>query len=337
MVTITLRLPLIATTAALLAACGGSQPATGAADAMSESRAITAHAERGGSWMLPEAKKIKELLYVGDGGDVYVYDYMMGTEVGTLTGFNNTYGECVDKTGDVFLTTSISSTGAVLEYKHGGDSPIATFNTDGHPIRCSVDSAGDLAVSNGVPGGGSDVEVWEHASGNPTSYKNEQDCYQMWPPGYDNKGNLFMEVGPNVCELPAAGTSLISVPFNHYLSFPGSIMWDGKHLALTDGGNGEIYRVQETRKGLDVVGTTQLKSRSCGEVQVSQPFIVGQKNTPITHEQGTVIVGGNNFCLELSEQTVPIAYWHYGRGGEPYKFAHPRLSGASGQAVSIAP
>ena len=159
----------------------------------------------------------------------------------------------------------------------------------------------------------------------------------MWPPGYDNAGNLFIEIGPNVCELPAAGTSLISVPFNHYLSFPGSIMWDGKHLALTDGGNGDIYRVKETRKGLDVIGTTQLKDKWCSEVEVSQPFIVGEKNTPINDEQGTVIVGGNNFCLQLSAQTVPIAYWHYGRGGEPYKFAHPRLSSASGQAVSIAP
>ncbi|MGC2405859.1 MAG: hypothetical protein WA431_05570 [Candidatus Cybelea sp.] len=322
---------------ALLAGCGGLQPPIGAPGSMPQTSALATHADRGKSWMLPEAKKIKELLYLGDGGDVYVYDYKAGREVGTLTGFNNTTGECVDKKGDVFLTTSISSTGAVLEYKHGGDNPIATFNTDGHPIGCSVDSASDLAVNNGVPGGGSDVEVWKHASGNPTSYENEPDCYQMWPPGYDNKGNLFIEIGPNVCELAAAGTSLISVPFNHYLSFPGSIMWDGKHLALTDGGNGEIYRVKEARKGLDVIGTTQLEDKWCSEVEVSQPFIVGQKNTPINDEQGTVIVGGNDFCLQLSEQTVPIAYWHYGSGGEPYKFAHPRLSGASGQAVSIEP
>jgi hypothetical protein len=327
----------IGVAAAMLAGCGGSQPPIGAPGAMPQTSASATHADRGTSWMLSEAKKIKELLYAGDGGDVYVYDLKAGTLVGTLTGFNNTYGDCVDKKGDVFLTTSVSSTGAVLEYAHGGDSPIKTFSTDGHPIGCSIDSAGDLAVNNGVPDGGSDVEVWKDASGTPTTYENKQDCYQMWPPGYDNKGNLFVEIGPNVCELPADGTSLISVSFNHSLNFPGSIMWDGKHLTLTDQGSGAMYRVKETRKGLDVIGTTQLKDRQCGEVEVPQPFIVGPRNTPINDEQGTLVVGGNNFCLQLSEQTVPLSYWHYTRGGQPFKFAHPRPSAVSGQAVSIAP
>ena len=321
----------------MLAGCGGSQPPIGAPGAMAQSSALATHADRGKSWMLPEAKKIRELFYVGDGGDVYVYNYKTGTQVGTLTGFNNTNGDCVDKNGDVFLTTSIGSTGAVLEYAHGGASPIKTFSTDGHPIGCSIDPAGDLAANNGLPGGGSDVEVWKNASGTPTSYENEQDCYEMWFPGYDNKGNLFIEVGPNVCELPTGGTSLISVPFNHALYFPGSIMWDGKHLTLTDQGNGAIYRVKETRKGLDVIGTTMLKDRGCGEVDVPQPFIVGPRNTPVNDEQGTVVVGGNNFCLQVSEQTVPVGYWHYARGGEPFKFGHPRQSAVSGDAVSIAP
>jgi hypothetical protein len=317
-----------------LADCGGSQPPIGA---MPQTSPRATYANRGASWMLPEAKKINELLYVGDGGGVYVYNYETGTQVGTLSGFNNTNGDCVDGKGDVLLTTSIGSTGAVLEYAHGGDSPIETFNTDGHPIGCSIDSAGDLAVNNGVPGGGGDVEVWKGASGIPTSYENEQDCNEMWPPGYDNKGNLYMEIGPNVCELPAGGTSLISVPFNHYLSFPSSIMWDGKHLTLTDQGIGAIYRVKETPKGFDVIGTTQLKDKGCGEVEVAQPFIVGPKNTPINDRQGTAVVAGNNFCLQLSEQTVPLSYWRYARGGQPFKFGHPRPSAVSGDAVSIAP
>jgi len=42
--------------AAMLAACGGSQPPIGAPGAMPQSRAIVTHASRGGSWMLPEAK-----------------------------------------------------------------------------------------------------------------------------------------------------------------------------------------------------------------------------------------------------------------------------------------
>src|ERR1700761_7014239 len=97
----------------------------------------------------------------------------------------------------------------------------------------------------------------------------------MWPPGYDNKGNLFVEVGPNVCELPAGGSALIDVTLDHSLGFPGSIMWDGKYLALTDqsypgprkthqGYTSAIYRVRETRRRLTVVGTTLLKYKRCG-------------------------------------------------------------------------
>jgi hypothetical protein len=327
----------------MLAGCGGPQSPTGAPGTTPQTRVIATYIDRGKSQMLPEAKKIKELLYVGDGGDVYVYDYETGTQVGTLTGFNDTNGECVDGKGDVFLTTSIyptplSFTGAVLEYAHGGDSPRKAFNTDGHPIGCSIDPAGDLAVNNGVRGAGSDVQVWKHATGAPISYTNQQDCNEMLPPGYDNKGNLYIETGNyhSVCELPAGGSSLVAVPFNHDISYPGSVMWDGKHLAFTDQ-DGAIYRARKTRRGLDVVGTTQLKDKFCGEVDVPQPFIVGPKNTPINDEQGTVVVGGNNFCLQDSDQTVPLSYWRYTRGGHAFKYAHPRPSAVSGQAVSIAP
>ena len=41
---------------ALLAGCGGSQPPVAAPGAMPHTPAIATHAERGGSWMLPEAK-----------------------------------------------------------------------------------------------------------------------------------------------------------------------------------------------------------------------------------------------------------------------------------------
>lgn len=310
----------------LYAGCGGWQTPT--------IEPGTVRADRTRSWMEPGARKIKRLLYVGSGYSVYVYNYDSGAEVGALTGFDNTYGECVDAKGDVFLTTFIGYAGAVLEYGHGGTDPIKTFATSGHPIGCSVDAAGDLAVNNGTTSE-SDLEVWAAASRIPKTYENQKDCNEMWAPGYDNRGNLFMEVGPNLCELPVSGDSLIPVTLNHSIIFPGSVMWDGRHLTLTDQGNGEIYRVKETRKGLMVVGTTQLEQH-CGEVQVVQPFIVGSKNTPVNDEQGTVLVGGNEFCSQLSDLTVPVAYWHYPRGGDPFKFAHPRPSGASGQVVSIA-
>jgi hypothetical protein len=42
-------------TVAMLAGCGGSQPPIGAPGAIPQTSAIAAHAERGKSWMLPEA------------------------------------------------------------------------------------------------------------------------------------------------------------------------------------------------------------------------------------------------------------------------------------------
>jgi hypothetical protein len=39
-----------------LSGCGGSQPPIGAPGAIPQNSSIATHAERGGSWMLPEAK-----------------------------------------------------------------------------------------------------------------------------------------------------------------------------------------------------------------------------------------------------------------------------------------
>ena len=49
--------------AAMLAGCGGSQPPIGATGAMPQTSAVATHADRGKSWMLPEATS-QDLLYV---------------------------------------------------------------------------------------------------------------------------------------------------------------------------------------------------------------------------------------------------------------------------------
>ena len=110
---------------ALLAGCGESQPPIGALGAMPQSRAITTHLDRGKSWMLPEAKR-ESLLYVStDNSGVFVYAYPSGTLVGMLyEGITSPQGMCVDKKGDIFIANSIDS-GDIVEYAHGGSSPIA--------------------------------------------------------------------------------------------------------------------------------------------------------------------------------------------------------------------
>lgn len=293
------------------------------------------------SWMSTDAAKIEKLLYVSDDdtNDVYVYNYETRESVGVLTGFDSPYGQCVDKVGDVYLTSSLGSTGSIIEYAHGGTTPIKTLGTDGHPIGCSIDpTSGNLAVDNGLPGGGSDIQVWKNAMGTPKDYANEQDCYEMWPPGYDNRGNLFVESeaqSHTVCELASGSTSLRTVSINKTIYYSGGVMWDGKDVALTDqsynGGNiTAIYRAKVTRKGnLTVVGKTLLRD-SCG-VDVIQPFIVGKHNTPVNDQRSTEVVGGNLGCYGAS----PVTYWRYPRGGRPVEHLHHSPRYVWGQSVSI--
>jgi hypothetical protein len=70
----------------MLAGCGGSQTPI----AMPQTNAIATHAQRGTSWMLPEAKS-EDLLYASDvhNNVVDVYSFPRGKYVGVLTGFGS--------------------------------------------------------------------------------------------------------------------------------------------------------------------------------------------------------------------------------------------------------
>jgi hypothetical protein len=150
----------------LLAGCGGSQPPIGAPGAMPQSRAVATHADRGKSWMLPEAKK-SDLLYVTNGDyGVLVYAYPRVRLVGTLSGFEGLDGLCADKAGDIFIPSA--GLAEIFEYAHGGTSPIATLSDqDGEAHACSVDpTTGNLAVTNidSLSGsGGGNIAIYAHA------------------------------------------------------------------------------------------------------------------------------------------------------------------------------
>jgi hypothetical protein len=143
------------------------------------------------SWIAPGAKK-SNLLYVSDDGtnDVDIYSYPKGTLQGTLTGFSFPEGECTDKKGDVFVTNDDAEN--VLEYAHGGTTPIATLSDTGYyPVGCSVDKiTGDLAVTNtyNTSFTSGSVAIYQHASGSPTYYTGAVLIYPHLC-GYDPQGN----------------------------------------------------------------------------------------------------------------------------------------------------
>jgi hypothetical protein len=84
----------------LLPGCGGSP---GVTMPPTTTAASTVHRALG-SWMLPEAAS-EDLLYVVHEytTDVSVYSYPAGVAVGSLSDTGNGIGDCVDKSGDVFI------------------------------------------------------------------------------------------------------------------------------------------------------------------------------------------------------------------------------------------
>ena len=261
----------------LLVACssGASQfaPSTTMQRPLWSVPATAAHPDRGRSWMAPDAKT-NDLLYISSysNGDVYVYSYPHARLTGTLTGFSSPAGECVDKSGDVFIT----STSGILEYAHGGTTPIATLNDAGLAEGCSVDpKSGNLAVTNYSATSSSEgnVAIYKGAKGSPTYYTdskiyNENFC------GYDNAGNLFVDGYPRdsgevkLSEIPSGKTFFRNIRLNQTITGAGGVQWDGKDLALGNNteGQGTIYQFAiDGEKGTEV-GSTPLNG-SGGAVQ----------------------------------------------------------------------
>jgi len=318
--------------ATALAGCTGAAPPAGAPGV----------APQRASWMLPSAAGGKSvLLYIGDsnGNTVSVYDYASGTLVGTLAGLNSPAGGCVDARGDVFITNQGS--GKILEFNNGGTKPIHAYHAGPSGVGCSVDRNGDLAVAaQPLSSGGAKLCVWKGGKGRAACYTDD-DCGTMESPGYDPQGNLYVEgfyFGSAVCELPAGADALKTVNLiGAALNVGGGLMWDGKHLMLTDWQNASnlrntlLYRVSESASGdLTVVGTTILGD-TCngGSTQVTQPFIVGKKNTPVNDREGRTVLGANYECYP-----APVDAWPYPQGGDP-GHAWPVRFFPGGAVVSI--
>lgn len=351
-------------TAALLTGCGSlplslskgqddMQLPIGGPGEVPQSRVTAAHAAHGASWMLPEAKNIKRLLYLSDGGpDVFVYDYHNFEKVGTLTGLDTAGAECVDAKGEVWIvedTDGDQGGGDAVEYAHGGTTVLNKVTTDGPPIGCSVSPNGDLEITDGLileqssQFGPGEVQIWKNASGPPIDYGVISSCYFLTSGGYDNKGKLYVtgtaqnDESAGICELPAGGKTLIPVTVGRSITNPIGIMWDGKYMAITntDGYTTTIFQTDERKgKALRIVGRTMLAASCFGdEVYISPPpFIIGKQNTPVNRAQGTGVVGFNFIC---GVNPSHFLAWAYPTGGSPVREID--IPSGSGEAVSIAP
>lgn len=328
---------------AMLAACGGSQAPMSWPGPMLRAVASAVYADTGMSWMAVDSKRIKRLLYVSaQEGNVYVYNFDTGTEVGNLTDIpGNPKGQCVDKRGNIWITAAYGYNGSVTEYPHGATHALQSLSTQGSPIGCAIDpTTGNLAVVTSTTEDYSgSILIFDTKSGNHATYSNG-DCLDMGTPGYDDEGNLYVEGRSSswrgICELPERAHKLVTRSTNVNGVAQQGVMWDGKYLTLTvvppyRAHLTAIYRVMSKGASgkLVAVGETFLHDRACGGISIAQPFIVGKKNTPANEEQGTVVVGGNGACKSRFD------FWRYPAGGKPLRELPDAPETSYGQSVSI--
>jgi hypothetical protein len=266
----------IAASAVIFAGCNAPSPSA-LGPATSPLQVIGAasrgvHPDRGRSWMLPDAKS-SDLLYVSDAStyDVYAFSLPKGKLVGTLTNQNNPAGLCVDKKGDVYVT-QLYGGGNIVEYKHGGTTPIKTLSDPSYePGACSVDPAtGTLAVANIVSDsfGQGTLMIFRNASGSGTLYSppSTGSWFSVNTVGYDNKSNVFFAGNCNSAfcagELPSGSSTTENVTLSTSPANCGTVQWDGKYITFDDQSDGTVYRYTFSGTNGTEVGDTVLNGSS---------------------------------------------------------------------------
>ncbi len=322
--------------AALLAACGGSQPPAGAPGAMPKTSAGVTHAGRGKSWMLPEAMS-QDLFYVantahGPGtGTVTVYTYPRGKLVGDLKGFDRPNGLCVDKAGDVYVASFYGET--VSEYAHGGAKPIKTLEVDGAANGCAIDpTTGDLAVTLNCDGPigycypSGTVLIYKKAEGHPETIA-DIDSPEMFFCTYDKRGNLFTDGlgrGLAFAELPKGSETFrsIALVLPKGNGYPGGLEWAEGNLAVSasDGNAIYEYRIDGDRA-----------------TRIHRTLLNGLLNDYGTNQFW--IFGGSVVAPVLSTARYPdglVEFFEFPAGGKPMKFITKSLDRPWAAAVSPA-
>jgi|HubBroStandDraft_4_1064222.scaffolds.fasta_scaffold00034_6 hypothetical protein len=299
----------------MLAGCGGAQSGAVPTGATPQGRAHPVP----GSWMLPGSSS-GDLLYVGNvynsSGfpNVYVFSYPSDKLVGTLSGFQNPQGLCADKSGNVFITDVTAS--AIVEYAHGGTSPIQTLSDADQPMSCAVDAkTSKLAVGNSD----NTVYVYAKEKGTPKTYTIP---FRADFATYDNAGNLFIDGFGNpfkLVELPKGGSVFQNITLQgHTRDFsPAGLQWNNGELVFGSA-NPEQYGCCGKFYRFKIMGTI-------GE-QVGKHVIRGSL-------ANFVIVGST---VIVTAKGRDIYFYDYPSGKSPGAIQEPQYS-AYGVAISVAP
>jgi hypothetical protein len=289
-----------------LPACGGSQPPIGAADTLSRQSAGGAPAH-GRSWMVPEAKRSK-LLYVSYfyGNDVFVYTYPGGQSVGMITGIPEAQGECTSKESGGNWWVVATGANEVLEFAHGGTTPILTINTmSDQPGSCAVDpTTGNVAVTMLTT---SKVVIYTSGGIDGTAYATP---FEPFFSGYDPKGNLYIDGSGMVARLSSGGTSFEPITLNQGFIFPGGVQWHEGLLAIGDQDASNVYEYKIHGTNGTLERTTPLNGGGAGGFWI----------------QGKQII---------AEDAGNIGIWNYPAGGSPFQTISAGFYGSIDATVSL--
>jgi hypothetical protein len=287
---------------AIMAGCGGSQATV--TNGMPQAPGSATQVSQRESRAFPRTTSQQDLLYVADGkSDIVVLSYPDGSPVQTLSIPSEAWGLCSDASGDVFVTEYDAY--QVVEYAHGGTSPINTLPLNQRPADCSWDpTTGNLAVvEHDTP----TIAIFNDAQGSAQSYS-DSNFTNFDYCAYDDNGNLFVDGVTTKGGEPVALTKFSTttgeftdIALPKKLPGLGALQWDGKYLAIDDAArrSNRIYQVEVSGSSGKVVGTTSLSGR------LNQDWMWIQNDTvifPIYEGRGQ-----------------GIGLWAYPAGGKPTK------------------
>jgi hypothetical protein len=324
--------------AAVLTGCDASPPTTmPGAIPHAQLGGVRAH---GKSWM--RASSSKALLYFDDDttNDTYVYEYPSGKKVGTLTGFHDPQGMCVDQKGDVYITNP--QFGLLFEYAHGGTEPMKIYERPGVSLNgCSVSASGDVAAT-----GSNEVCIWRGgiSAHSPTCIAGDEStgCSGLSPFGYDHDGNLIgigmmdtiSGISTTACMIPAGTTTMVKlstsgIKFNFAAR---GTAWDGKYITLAGvKGNGDVVQAA-TLSGTTLTGVGREVQLDDQAFMPGSPFFFGKQN--ITAASTTRATSATIANPRYPKGAADV--WDYPKGGKEPLLRVRAARDSGGDAVSIA-
>jgi hypothetical protein len=228
--------------------------------------------------------KGQRLLYITDSeaNAVYVYGASSNKLVGTLEGFRDPLGECVDAKRDIWIVDSQGLT----EYAHGGTTPIGSismydFYAGGfNPYSCAVDpTSGDIAISIVNRYQGNDSGLIMICSSDASCSLNEQRArVYVYFVSYDKEGNLYAnglkrdKPGLWMVVRPHGGSFETFTIQGATLTQPGGMVnADGVFSVAAPGTSHSttIYQLSVSGTIGTVTGTTQLaKAGDCNQFAI---------------------------------------------------------------------